>query len=421
MLTKKAETSELDAYLQNNRLMKIIKLDSNNDGWILGKVSLYDYITSLSVEKFNYAIQRGVVSNPYLDTILDAVVKNNPLPPISLTAEIEGETITEYNILDGLQRTCRLWIYFELSKIALENKSKDYKAATNHLKKYCDFYLKAVSPRQVRNLFDDKSPINVWNLQNKYRQYELYLYIWTNLTKEEEVKNMLILNAGQKRMSLSHQYELIYLRLFEGLDNIIDNGIKLIRAKDEQKHKPRKIGEYNISTVIISIQSLLTGKPMRLTQEMLYNENVNEELEDISVQSAGYFLTQEFIKQFLSVLYTLDDRLSVNEESCAWFGKDTTLSGLMAAIGSLNNVRTQENINPDLLLKHLQEVANKLQNINVFKLKEYNTAYDNLASAKINIGMIVRKAITSYTFHLLSDKPITWLTAFNEAAKIEKI
>ena len=33
--------------------MKFIKLDSNTKGWTLGKVSLYDYISSLTIEKFN--------------------------------------------------------------------------------------------------------------------------------------------------------------------------------------------------------------------------------------------------------------------------------------------------------------------------------------------------------------------------------
>ena len=87
-----------------------IKILEQRTGWLLGKVSLLDYIESLTKENFNYEIQRGIVSNPFLDTILNAVNSNTPLAPISLVtknvdAVCDTVEIKQFNILDGLQRT----------------------------------------------------------------------------------------------------------------------------------------------------------------------------------------------------------------------------------------------------------------------------------------------------------------------------
>ena len=69
---------------------------------------------------------------------------------------------------------------------------------------------------------------------------------------------MLILNAGQKQMNLNHQFELMYMRLFE--ENTFDKGeIKILRSKDG-KITNRNIGEYFMSTVIIGVQSLVNIK-----------------------------------------------------------------------------------------------------------------------------------------------------------------
>lgn len=101
-----------------------LKILDRKDGWILAKVSLLDYIEALSEQNFNYDIQRGIVNNPFLDSILDAVVEKKSLPPISLvTQKKESSTnvveICSFNILDGLQRTFRLWIYYKLAELAI--------------------------------------------------------------------------------------------------------------------------------------------------------------------------------------------------------------------------------------------------------------------------------------------------------------
>lgn len=390
-----------------------IKILEQRTGWLLGKVSLLDYIEFLTKENFNYEIQRGIVSNPFLDTILNAVNSNTPLAPISLVTKNVGAVcdtveIKQFNILDGLQRTFRLWIYYQLSKLAVEKSSGDYKIITEEFRDTCDNYSMAVSPRQVRSLFKKESKINVWNLKDKYANFDLYLYLWSGLSVDQEIKQMLILNAGQKQMNLNHQFELMYIRLFTE-NEFSDDRIKIIRSKD-RKPKERKVGEYLLSSVIIGVQSLVNMKPMRLSRDMLYKDYDSQS--NISLSAVEDVFTIEFIQRFLDILLQLDSKISSCQALSDWFVKDTTIAGVMAGIGaSINSLSCA----PSEILNRMNASVAKIKNADDFALLQYEGAYKKLSSAKLNIGKVVRKAIMFYTEALLKEKQMSWVDAFNMA------
>lgn len=389
-----------------------IKILDNKPGWILGKVSLLEYIKSLTEENFRYEIQRGIVSNPFLDTILDAVVENKPLAPVSLVSKDfeDGDktlSINQFNILDGLQRTFRFWIYYQLAKLAKEKNSNDYRLVTKEFKTICDDYSLAVSPRQVRGLFKHDNAINVWNLNELYSDFDLYLYIWTDLSVDQEIKQMLILNAGQKQMSLNHQFELIYMRLFE--ENTFDEGkIKILRSKDG-KITNRNIGEYSMSTVIIGLQSLVNMKPMRLSRDMLYKDDFQN---DMLLSSMDGVFTIGFVRKFLDMFNILDKKISVNQEYSNWFAKDTTISGMMAGIGQHIQALNHDS---SYVLANLSQSVESIVGAEAFRLDEYNKVYSELSGAKVNIGKVLRRAVMIYTQNVLDGTAMSWKEAFNQA------
>lgn len=389
-----------------------IKILDNKPGWILGKVSLLEYIKSLTEENFRYEIQRGIVSNPFLDTILDAVVENKPLAPVSLVSKDfeDGDktlSINQFNILDGLQRTFRFWIYYQLAKLAKEKNSNDYRLVTKEFKTICDDYSLAVSPRQVRGLFKHDNAINVWNLNELYSNFDLYLYIWTDLSVDQEIKQMLILNAGQKQMSLNHQFELIYMRLFE--ENTFDEGkIKILRSKDG-KITNRNIGEYSMSTVIIGVQSLVNMKPMRLSRDMLYKDDFQN---DMLLSSMDGVFTIGFVRKFLDMFNILDKKISVNQEYSNWFAKDTTISGMMVGIGQHIQALNHDS---SYVLANLSQSVESIVGAEAFRLDEYNKVYSELSGAKVNIGKVLRRAVMIYTQNVLDGTAMSWKEAFNQA------
>src|SRR4051812_29683863 len=103
--------------------MKAKFLDVRTEGsaeCILCSASLGDYVSSLPDTYQSYDIQRGTVSNVYLDRLVDTVLKKRHIPIITLVSTQRAvkrvsehkETYIDlgnrFRILDGLQRTHRL-------------------------------------------------------------------------------------------------------------------------------------------------------------------------------------------------------------------------------------------------------------------------------------------------------------------------
>lgn len=89
--------------------------------WFLCKGNMLEYISTLKRDFSEFQIQRRIVRNGYLDGILKTVTDGEPMPTITLTCpqaiaikndsiEISPENI---EILDGLQRSFRLWVFWK--------------------------------------------------------------------------------------------------------------------------------------------------------------------------------------------------------------------------------------------------------------------------------------------------------------------
>ena len=78
--------------------MKIEVLDKKiNDGksWFLGKISLWDYLSSVKPQNFDFDVQRGIVKNRYLDSILQSINTNEAIPPLTITVNSYKSDDTE--------------------------------------------------------------------------------------------------------------------------------------------------------------------------------------------------------------------------------------------------------------------------------------------------------------------------------------
>jgi len=129
----------------------------NNKYWIIGCSKLSDYLIAVdkdSENKFNFEVQRKIVRNIYLDKILDTLKKFEPIPFITLSfnkedAELGSSKTIEidsFNILDGLQRTYRLWAYWKIFKDILKEKHpENVKDFMKEVKvKYPEFFDKSI-------------------------------------------------------------------------------------------------------------------------------------------------------------------------------------------------------------------------------------------------------------------------------------
>lgn len=400
--------------------MNLIVLDKktvDKKQWFLCRGNMLEYISTLKRDFSEFQIQRRIVKNGYLDGLLKTVVDGEPMPTITLTC---SQTILpqdgsvevkpdEIEILDGLQRTFRLWVFWMLSDMVNKEHITDYNLLVDKLKRPDMEYLKRldfVNASYLKGVLDVENRSKVLD---SFGKYDLYFVVWTGLTDNEVVEKMLVLNAGQRPVSSTHQFELLFLHYFDKEKLNYNRNIRLLREKEpdyyKMKHGGRKVGQYALSSIIIAIQSFLQAKPLRIASA---NKVVFEEDSVGDARIYRDFFTGESLTSFINLVYWLDDALSSESADYQlWYGKDTTLSGLYAAFGAqLKEVRTVE---------ELERIIGKIISVKKdFEIDGYNKAYSELSSVHVNVGQRVREAIFRYTKALLEGNRISWSKAFNK-------
>ena len=195
----------------------------------------------------------------------------------------------------------------------------------------------------------------------------------------------------------------------------LPKGVQIIRERDDEyflvKKKERKCGQFLMSSIIIAIQSLIERRPVRIqtVNALRINDSVVEE-------SSASFFTKDNLEAFINLLLELDKNFD-NDQIGSWIMKDTTLSGLFAAIGAVYNQEWTYNVPLMLDFIHNKIMVLNDENINY---NEFQGSYNNLSSVTINIGNAVRKAVYIYFKNLFLNKQMSWQEAFNRNENEEK-
>ena len=393
--------------------------------WLIGYTTLSDYLQSIdqdSENKFHFEVQRKIVRNIYLDKILSTLAEFEPIPFITLTYHSntilnEKDSIElkpeEFNILDGLQRTYRLWAYWKIHTKILNNKRfEDIKKFMKAVKNcYPEFFDNGVMNSKIlKQIYEKKD-----NLSKIFDENDAYFVIWVNLTEKEIIRKMLILNAGQKSVSSRHQFELIFLHVEKEFSDFISkNNIHIYREKDpgfRRLKNERKVGEYALSSLITALLSLATGKPQRISSELIYKYDLMEEERTLSY--AEDIFSDDFMKASLKFLLDLDKKYENNKEVLLWLGKDTTLTGMFSAIGKYIGIGEKFS-----LTFSREEIIGTFEYLLKLappdlRIKEFNSHYNSVAGRSINIGMYIRNVVQYYFLNLLTRRMApSWEEAF---------
>lgn len=395
--------------------------------WYLGKGNLLEYLQELKPEFYDYAIQRKIVKNQYLDKLYSTIKTGEPIPTITIT--YNSKTLDNINkkeaqinllnseILDGLQRSFRLWSYLIVSKKYKSTKSRNYREFAIELKSENPLFFDSgvMSTRLIKMLIDSGE---IHKIESVLSDYDVYFTIWTGLSEKEIIQKMLVLNAGQKSVSKTHQFELLFLHFFESISKS-DIGIKLYREKDnianDIKRGNRSNGEFMFSSTIVSLQSFVEGKPLRVSTEKLIDHEF-EDSEETSESVYDLIFTTRFLIYYLKKLLEIDKTItSIDKNGKEWFSKDTSLSGVFAAIGS--EIDFSEIESEEELYEITEKLFSKLIiaiNDQKLNLSSFTDEYNVLSSRSVNIGAFIRKVVMEYFVTLINGGKPTWNIIFNK-------
>jgi hypothetical protein len=392
---------------------------------LLASISLNDYVEGLPEGYKSYEVQREIVKNTYLDNLVDTITEGNHIPPIVIVVEKEKYKITdssievsEYKILDGLQRTFRLKIIFDTLNILIEALEKEepliFELSKLQLnRKFKEKLIEIESNSSIlSSLVEFAKTKGSENLSALYERNQ-WFEIWTGLSSDQEVNKMLILNAGHKPVKTKHQLELLFRNIIPILQKVDFNDFKIVREKEMssiQYSKNRIPGQFHFSHIITSVLSLSEGKPLTTNTNLIQksqSDYFNEEVFD-------KFLHLNFLKEFIRGLLDIDNAITgeFGEAGTKWMGRETSLVGMYAATGKYIN---EKFIKPQEAISVLRERI--VSNPSLLCLAEFENERNNQNLAKINIGSVNKKAVYEGIYSVLIDptNKIDWKIYFKTA------
>jgi len=397
--------------------------DDDGAKCFLSKITLEDYINGLPTTYRAYEIQREIVTNVYLDRLVDTVLARRHIPPIVLVVEASNfkqtgmeATIKTFKILDGLQRTFRLQAIRKTITLCLSelDKNEDYLA-------WNKFKLSRQFSKQLRKI-DSNTDIfrSVLKLRKEqgdgavlksFSQNVQWFEIWTGLSPEAEVRKMLTLNAGHKPVRVRHQLELLFLNLLPILQSGEASDFDLVREKEisaTQFSKERQVGSFHFAHVLASLISFYEGKPVAATTGLIQSIQSS----DIGIEEYGEFTTPEFLKDFVAFLVRLDRLLAQQYPAIGvfWMGREISLAGLFGALGAF--AKKNEEKRQAVMQRFLALVE---ANPEILDLDDFEAQRNNLDLSKVNIGNANRSAVFEAVLDLLENprpKKVNWAKHF---------
>lgn len=327
-------------------------IEQNSSGkelqcYLIG-MKLNDYLKNLPSDYQDYDIQRGIVRNNYLDNIGKDIIKGNHLPIITLTTDSsidkEKNSIEGFKILDGLQRTFRIHqLYLFLQKISEEeiknaifdvvkrgDKSEFRRKYRIEWKLSDEFSYTVLEARNIVETFikyrNELVPDKLLDIFDREQWFE----VWEKLSIEDEIRKMILLNAGHKPMNNYHQLELLFLNQLSFIKERFPN-IQIVRGKDMSTltyAKSRKKNQFYFAHIIETILSFLNGEVVTLNPLLIQSI---QEGDDASIRIQE---NPEIIAETIEFLLDFDDILEsqFGTEGTKWIAKDTVLTAVVVAI-----------------------------------------------------------------------------------------
>lgn len=397
----------------------------------LCETTLDEYVKSIPDFYTEYEVQRGIVTNIYLDKLAQTILNKKFIPPIVLISDSSSVdindnilSISDYKILDGLQRTFRIKAVYNALDIYIREEEKGKKLSQlSKLKLSKEYKSELESCKSDTNVLwticktIDEKKLSMDDVKKVFAESIQWFEVWVGLDKKEQINKMLILNAGHKPMNIKHQLELIFL-------NVIPNDYlkNFERAKDIDSsffYKNKGEGDLHLSHFISALLSFDKKAPINVDTKFVQylQDNLETELESIKI-----YFEEENLKIFIDFMKKLDTIFnnkypasSNSEGGLAWLGRETILIGLFAAFGEFYETKYEN--------KNLQECLNTIEqkithSIDIFKIDKFNEAKKtSIDITKVNIGSIFKKtAYLAMSNFLLNDqKDIIWENLFSPA------
>lgn len=225
--------------------------------------------------------------------------------------------------------------------------------------------------------------------RESFLSQKVRLELWINIPFGALAYRMLLLNAGQKPMSIRHQVEILSMKLQEELSPI--PGITILTSVEGRRRTQQ--GQFHLAKLAQAFQAWLQGQPSvdlkNLVMEQLLAESAIETL-GASVQNSSRAGSNDNFVEFVKWLVDVDRSLS--PQHMVFLANETVIQGIAAAVGSADKNAVLKERKDRALIKLLEEVRNQPDGDHL-GIESFNSLRQGIDPSRANVGQATRDMV----------------------------
>lgn len=208
---------------------------------------------------------------------------------------------------------------------------------------------------------------------------------------EKDIRNLIyriiVLNAGQKPMSMRHQIELLFYSTIDILQKAIP-GLEVFTERDEARRtRPKK---YSLDRLSLAYYAYLTKSP-----EIDKDNLIAQQLQEDEILAEGEEKFGEKFDRFVALLNTftsLDEKVSqlYPTDGLVWIGSENVMLTFFAAAANFET-RPEGRQRIDEAMAHLLREFNP--GSDPMALEQYRSIIQGVNVRKVNVGFATRKLL----------------------------
>lgn len=229
---------------------------------------------------------------------------------------------------------------------------------------------------------------------------KLLLEYWLEPDLSKLIYRMIVLNSGQKAMSMRHQIELLFLSLQETISSRLE-GIEIIKEKDSKRRT--QVKKYHLSSIVASYNAFITAshetdKENLVAQKLIDDGAFDSSEDELTAQFEDYM---HYLNVFIKLdekcwaIYTGNQLDEDGEEidlgdSQNWLGSENVMVSIFSAIAQF--LKTEKRARVDEAFEKLF-IRIDIGEQDPLGLNVFNQVKIGLIYKKANMGFVTRKLI----------------------------
>jgi hypothetical protein len=226
-------------------------------------------------------------------------------------------------------------------------------------------------------------------------EQKLLLEIWFEKEINHLIYRLIVLNSGQRPMSMRHQVELLFMTLKNDLEKEIP-GLEIYLEKDGTiRNHPKKI---SFDRIVNGYYSFLTRSPEverdnLIVKKMNEDEILSSEEDDLN---ESFRLFVKYLKMYCDLDFEFFRIYSNNADLSSfknWLVEENTLKGFFAAVGKFSNDPKKLSRIDTALFKLIGVLKGSTSDTDPIYMEEFRKIKSGIDSKKVNVGVGTRKLI----------------------------